>query len=198
LRKAQLPLTILGLLLVLGLMNYASDLRQQHAEARAKAVEQARKEAETKAQVAKSGSKPNVHGQGDDKAFDLPANSGPVSAPVKLEVFVNNANSCHASSTTLKDLQQVYGSLLRIEWLSMTDPKVSERSDKLSIGCEAGLIINGRIEVEISRYGGKTLMAFRGPIGDKYKINDVYAAINAMLVEKGKQPPAAAVQKGKL
>ena len=41
-------------------------------------------------------------------------------------------------------------------------------------------------------------MAFRGPIGDKYKITDVYAAINTVLVQKGKQPPAAAVQKAKL
>ena len=195
-RNWQLTLTIVGLLAVLVGMNYVADWRQQQAKAHAKEVEKARQAAETAAQGAKSSGKPE-HGSGA-KAFDLPANSGPPGAPVKLEIFVNNSNSCHEASTSLKNVQQAYGSLLRIEWRSMMDPKVAAQSDKLNIGCEAGLAINGKIECEVRRGGGKVLVSFRGPAGDKFKLPDVYAAINAALETKGKQPPAAAVAKAQL
>jgi hypothetical protein len=196
LRNWQLTLTIVALLGVLLGMNYAADWRKDQAEARGKEVQKLREAAEAAAQAANNPGVPAGHG-GDEKAFALPANSGPLDAPVKLQIFANDANSCHQTSTTLKEVEGVYGALLRVEWLSMTDPKAAEQSDKLSIGCEAGLAINGQIEREIARQGGKTLVSFRGPLGDKYRLPDVYAGINAALTEKGKQPPAAAVTKAK-
>ena len=189
-RKLQVPLTIAALLLVVLGMNTVADMRQQQAKARAKEVEKVRQQAEMAAAAAK-GDASGHSGQGAESvAFKLPASSGPANAPVKVEIFVNNANSCHQASVALKEIQSVYGDLVRVEWLSMTDPKVTDRSDRLNIGCEAGLVINGN--------GGKALVSFRGPVGDKYKLSDVYRAVNQALQKKGKRPPTAAVAKSQL
>lgn len=200
-KKLQVPLTIVVLLLVVLGMNTVADMRQKQAQARAKEVEKTRQAAENAASVAKAeaeGRTGEKTGHGAKPAFKLPANSGPATAPVKLEVFVNDANSCHESSTSLKALQDIYGQKLRIEWLSMNEPKNSARSDKLAIGCEAGLVINGKIEVQMDKNGGKVLTAFRGPVGDKYKLSDVYRAINMALTQKGAAPPAAALKNAEL
>lgn len=197
-RKLQVPLTIVALLLVVLGMNTVADMRQQQAKARAKEVEKVRQQAEMAAAAAK-GDASGHSGQGtQNEAFKLPPSSGPAQAPVKVEIFVNNANSCHQASIALKEIQSVYGNLVRVEWLSMTDPKVTERSDRLNIGCEAGLVINGKVENEVIKNGGKALVSFRGPVGDKYKLSDVYRAVNQALQEKGKRPPAAAVAKSQV
>ena len=194
-RKLQLVGTIVALLLVVIGMNTVADMRQQKAKAQAKEVQKAREAAEATAAAAKG--KTTEHGShgGGAPAFTLPPNSGPTTAPVKVESFVNDTNSCHQASTSLKEIQDAYGALVRLEWYSMNDPKVAERSDKLEIGCEAGLVINGKIEMELEKNGGKVLMSFRGPAGDKYKMSDVYRAINQALEAKGKPPPADALAK---
>ncbi|MBU0611399.1 MAG: hypothetical protein KKI08_26200 [Armatimonadetes bacterium] len=196
-RKLQVVGTIVALLLVVIGMNTVADMRQQKAKAQAKEVQKAREAAEAAASAAK-GKTTETTGHGTTPAFELPANSGPVTAPVKVESFVNDTNSCHQASTSLKEIQDAYGALVRLEWFSMNDPKVAERSDKLEIGCEAGLVINGKIEMELEKNGGKVLMSFRGPAGDHYKMSDVYRAINQALEAKGKHPPADALAKAEL
>lgn len=197
-KKLQVPLTIVALILLVLGMNTVADKRQEQAKARAKKVEDARRAAELAASTAKAKTDKKPAGHGSTPAFKLPPNSGPAGAPVKLEVFVNDANSCQESCTNLKSLQTDYGDLLRMEWCSMNEPKNAERSDKLAIGCEAGLVINGKIEVEMSKNGGKVLLAFRGPVGDKYKLSDIYRAINMQLAAKGKKPPATTIKKSEL
>jgi hypothetical protein len=93
----------------------------------------------------------------------------------------------------MEKVGDVYGSLARLEWYGTSDPAVSARADKLKIGCEAGLVINGKIERQVDRNGGKVLLSFRGPAGDKYRMEDVYKVINSELKAKGKKPPAAAI-----
>jgi hypothetical protein len=197
LKKLQVPLTIVVLLLVVIGMNTVADMRQQQAKQQAKEVEKIRQQAESTAAAAK-GKTDEAAGHGSAAAFELPANTGPAAAPVKVVVFVNDTNSCHQGSTSLKEIQDIYGKLLRLEWRSMSDAESAELSDKLKIGCEAGLVINGKIEVELEKNGGQVLTSFRGPVGDKYKVSDVYRAINKVLQEKGKQPPAAAATKAKV
>lgn len=197
LKKLRVPATIFALLLVVVGMNTIADMRQQRAEEQAKQVEIIRKTAEAKALAARGEQEAAAAGKPAQVFFELPPNSGPQNAPVKLEIFVNNGSSCHSINKDLEEIQAVYGDLLRVEWLSMTDPDIIKRSDDLSIGCEAGLAINGQIEMEITRDGGKALVPFRGLTGDKYKVPDVYAAINKLLVDKGHAPPAEAVAKAK-
>lgn len=197
LKRLQVPATIVALLLVVIGMNTVADMRQERAREQAKQAEIMRKTAEAKALAAKGEQEAAAAGAGEQVLFDLPPNAGPLNAPVKLEIFVNNANSCHTVNKGLEEIQKVYGELLRVEWLSMTDAAVTKRSDDLSIGCEAGLVINNEIEVEIMRDGGKALVSFRGLAGDKYKVRDVYAAVNRKLQDKGKTPPAEAVARAK-
>jgi len=195
LKKWQAPVAIIALLAVVAGMNVVADWRREQAEKKNKELEKKKLEAELLAKV-KEG---NPHGLsqhgGAAPAFKLPPPSGPAGAPVKVEIFVNNTNECHVANTALTELPKIYGSLVRLEWHSIADPKVAERADKLQIGCEAGILINGKIEMEVPRLGGKMFVSFRGPLGDKYKLPDVYAAINQALQAKGKKPPAAALAK---
>ncbi|MEN6304603.1 MAG: hypothetical protein ABFD96_17870 [Armatimonadia bacterium] len=196
-KKWQLAATIIGLLVIVVGMNTIADMQRQKAAKLAKEAEKARTQAEMAASEAHA--KPEA---GDKKStesvFALPAASGPKTAPVKLEVFVNNSNTCHQVNVTeIGDLGKAYGNLLRMEWQSMIDPKVAKRSDMKQIGCDAGLLLNGKIEHKIDRLGGKHIVSFRGPVGDKYKIADLYAAINQELKAKGKPVPAAAKERAK-
>lgn len=195
-KKLQVPLLVLLLLAVVFGMNTVADMRQKQAKALTKEAEKT-KEAATAAAAAKNA--PPTEGHKGPAAFALPPHSGPTTAPVKVEVFINNSNSCHqASVEPMKDLQKVYGKLLRTEWYSTNDPKVSVRADKLKLGCEAGLAVDGKADAQVERDGGKVLVSFRGPAGDKYKIEDLYRVINNELKAKGKTPPAAAVARTKV
>lgn len=195
-KKWQLTAMIVGLLVVVVGMNTIADMQRQKAEKLAKAAEKARMDAEMKAAEAN----PSPHGptKSSKPAFELPAASGPQTAPIKLEVFINNSNSCHqATVTEIAGLGKVYGNLLRVEWLSMLKPEVTKRSDSYQIGCEAGLLLNDKIEHKITRLGGKQIVNFRGPVGDKYKIGELYAAINQELQAKGKPIPATAKERAR-
>lgn len=192
-RKWQLPAIIVALLALLYGMNTISQMQQEKAKKLAKAAEEARQSAELKAAAGtpKAEKKPGV------AAFLLPKPLGPAGAPIKLEVFVDNSNACHETSLQLKDLPRIYGNKVRIEYLNMAEAKVTERSDKLSLGCDAGIAFNGKVELMVRTAVGKKLLAFRGPIGDKYRPDDVYAAVNTIMAGMGLKPPAAAVQKAK-
>lgn len=194
-KKWQLTVTIVLLLAFVAGLNALADYRQQSSEVKAKAAEKARLDAEAKAAAEHPPDKAHVAGPA---AFLLPPNSGPATAPVKLEVFIDNSNTCHQPNVGIvKDVQKTYGKLLRVEWFSMMKPEVKMRSDQLNIGCEAGFLINGKIEAKVDHMGGKVLVSFRGTAGDKFKPTDIFAAINSALGEKGKPVPAAAVAKAK-
>jgi hypothetical protein len=196
LRMLAIILIVVALLGVMFAMNYFADLKGAKAREEAKAVEKAKKAAELNA---RANNPPQASAHGGPAAFALPKNSGPADAPVKLEVFINNSNTCHQTSiTTFANVANVYGKLVRLEWLATNDPKASARADKLKIGCEAGLVIDGKIETQLEKNGGKALVAFRGPAGEKYQMSDVYAVINADLAAKGKKPPAEAAAKAKV
>ncbi|MEI6503765.1 MAG: hypothetical protein WCP21_22370 [Armatimonadota bacterium] len=190
-RTLRVILIVIALLAVVFVMNTVADKRQNEARELAKEAQKA-KDAATAAAAAKNSSSKDGHKGA--AAFVLPPATGPATAPVKLEVFINNSNTCHEGSVDpMKDLQKVYGKLIRTEWLSTNDPKSSIRADKLKIGCEAGLAVNGKTEAQVERGGGKVKVDFRGPAGDKYKLEDLYLVINNELIAKGKKPPAAAV-----
>lgn len=194
-KKLQVPLIVLLLLAVVFGMNTVADMRQKKAQALAKEAEQTKQVAA--ATAAAKNPPPDKHA--GPAAFTIPPHSGPKTAPVKVEVFINNSNSCHAGSVDpMKDLQKVYGGLVRMEWYSTNDPKVSARADALKLGCEAGLSVNGKAEAQVERDGGKVLVSFRGPSGDKYRIEDLYRVVNSELKAKGKTPPAGAVARTKV
>jgi hypothetical protein len=193
LKKLRVPLIVLMLFAVVYGMNSVADMRQKQAKELAKQAEQAKRSAELAAS-AKLPPSEGARDHGGKAAFALPKSIGVPTAPVKVEIFINNMNSCHQGSVApMEKVGKIYGGLTRVEWYGTTDPAVSARADKLKIGCEAGLVINGKIERQVDRNGGKVLLSFRGPAGDKYKMEDVYKVINSELKAKGKKPPVAAI-----
>lgn len=198
-KKLQVPLIVFVLFAVLYGMNTVADMRQKQAKELAKKADETKRAAELAAASKNAPKGEGGTGHDGPAAFALPKNSGAVTAPVKVEIFINNSNSCHQGSVApMQEVGKTYGNLARMEWYSSNDPKVAPRADKLKIGCEAGVVINGQIERQVERNGGKVLLSFRGPAGDKYKIEDVYKVINNELQAKGKKPPAAALAREKV
>lgn len=195
-KKWQLSGVIIGLLVLLYGMNYISQMQQEKAKALAKAAEQAKQAAELKATAGAEPPSAKHAGKGA-AVFQLPQPSGPPTAPIKVEIFVDSSNSCHETSLQLKDIARVYGSKVRVEYYTISDPKVSERCDKMALGCDAGIAFNGKIELMVRTAVGKKLVSFRGPVGEKFRPDDVYAAINTLLGSLGKPVPAAAVKLAK-
>lgn len=189
-KKWQLGVTVVVLLALVGFMNSIAQMRQEKAKAAAKAVADAKQAAEMKAAEAKNAAeaakKPKVA---------LPKPWGLTTAPIKIEVMINSKSSCHASNTSGTEVfREAYGKLVRIEWSDYSNPQTAKRADQLRIGCEASLVINGKVEYPIEKNGGRVVVNFRGP-ADKahYSSQDVFLAINAMLKEKGITPPPAAL-----
>jgi hypothetical protein len=189
-----MTLTIVGLLVVVVGMNTVADMRAKQAQAELKEAKEAREKAEAAAKSAKEKTA-QAEGKSKPDIFKLPANSGPAEAPVKVEVFLNTSKECQNVDISLRQIPEIYGDLVRLEWSSMSDPKVQTRADKMKLGCEAGMTVNGKIESEVERNGGRVTLSLRGPIGEKYKPSDLYTLINRELKAKGKEPPAAALTK---
>jgi hypothetical protein len=190
LKKWQIGVVIVALLGVVYGLNAISQAQREKAEALAKEAKKTRQEAEQKALAGKG-----VRYQGTGKpAFAWPQNTGPEKAPVRIVVFLDGTNHCHEVNVNLlKQVEQTYGKLVRVEWRDMSKLEVKDQADKLHIGCEAGLLINGKVETTVERMGGKTLVDFRGPGGgDKYHNEDLYAAVNLILKSEGLKVPEAA------
>jgi hypothetical protein len=197
LRKWQLAAVVVGLLAVV----YAVNVVSQHQQEKRAELEKAAKEARTAAEAKHTGTVKGTPGvahksrPGTPAAFALPGSSGPADAPVKVEVFLDLTNSCHEANLVLKALAKVYGKQVRLTWLDMSQPAVSMRADKLALGCNAGLTVNGKVNMVLDTPKGKRVVAFRGPIDSgKFLTSDVYSAINTVLNRKGLKVPALAVE----
>lgn len=196
-KKWQLSLVLVGLLGMVYAMNV---VQQKRLEERA-ALEKAAKEARLQAESAHAGklSPAMAHSgtHGSAKAsFEVPPPAGPENAPVKIDVFLDGSNACHATSTELTELSKVYGKLVRVVFLNMMKPEVSQKADKLQLGCAAGLALNGKVEMTLATPNGKRIISFRGPSNhDKYRTPDVYLAVNSLLESKGIKVPAAAKER---
>ena len=141
-RKFRIPVIVVVLLGVLYAMNAVAQWRQAKAEQAQAAVRKAKEDAELK--VAKAVG-PAPHNPDGKPIFTMPSNTGPENAPVRIEAFLDRTNDCHSHLEGLKYVGQVYGKLVRIVYLDMMDRKITERADKLKLGCEAGLAVNGQV-----------------------------------------------------
>jgi len=198
LRKWQLAAVVVGLLGVV----YAVNVVSQHQQEQRKELEKAAKEARSAAEAKQGGTVKGTPGvthtsrPGTPPAFPLPKSSGPADAPVKVEVFLDLTNSCHETDLVLKALGKVYGKLVRLNWLNMSDRAVAAQADKLALGCSAGVTINGKVDMVLDTPKGKRGVAFRGPLDSrKFLTSDVYLAINTVLTRKGLKVPALAMER---
>jgi len=118
----------------------------------------------------------------------LPKPIGPENAPVKITVFVSGTNSCHSDTvTSVQELaaQETYKDKMRVEFLDTAKPEVKKIADASKIGCEAGLLINGKSTMIVPGHGEMGLVVFSGPMGKKnYTRDDLIAAIAQVIKEK--------------
>lgn len=189
-KKWQLGVIVVALLGVFYAMNVVTALQQEKAEKLRKAAELAKVTAEQKAAAAKGATGPKP--KKGPAVFALPKPLGPATAPIKIQALVDTSNSCHAAVLPLKNMATIYGSKVRLEFLDMRDAKIADMADKVSLGCDSGLVINGKVEMLVNTPLGKKLVRFSGPPdSDKFRSADVYAAVNTLLAAKGMKVPAA-------
>ena len=175
-RSLKAALIVIGLLVVLALSHQftGSSLEDLTANRPASAAQAQKKPAEPE--------KPA-------EPVLLPDPVGPPDAPVKVEVFITSNNKCDTS--TLEGMKQLAGQFdnhVRIEFKDLLDPKTKQKAQDAKLGCETGLMINGRTKFIIPERGIKGVIRLDGPVGVKnYNLEDVKAVVEYLLKEKGKK-----------
>ena len=114
---------------------------------------------------------------------------GPEDAIVRVTVLMNLNNSCHTESVRgLKKLQEEYGDQVCVEFLDMADPEAAKLADVNKIGCEMGILVNGRGAFQLKN--GR-FVTFQGPIDSThdYSLNDLKQVINMLIEKKTGHPP---------
>ncbi|MBC7286751.1 MAG: hypothetical protein H5T86_01660 [Armatimonadetes bacterium] len=122
----------------------------------------------------------------------LPVKEGPPTAVVKVEAFLSGGNPCHhASVDMLRRLAEEYPGQVRVEVYDRADPAAKQRAERLKIGCEMGIVINGRGAFNIP---GKGIVMFQGPVdaSHDYNIADLRMVVEMLIRQKtGKEPKKA-------
>jgi hypothetical protein len=132
----------------------------------------------------------NTHGK-DSTPAEIPKPVGPEDAPAKIEVFVNGGNSCHSDTvTTIRNIadEEPYKGKVRISFVDTTDPANKKKAANAKIGCDAGLLVNGKSAMRIPGHGEAGLVIFTGPIGQKnYTMADLKAGLDIVIKEAGEK-----------
>jgi hypothetical protein len=82
--------------------------------------------------------------------WKMPANSGPQTAKVKVEVFLHAGDPCHLDSALVGvALGALEPQRLRVEFLGSASAEGAKRFEKMKLGCEQGLAINGKTKFKL-------------------------------------------------
>lgn len=121
--------------------------------------------------------------------IEVPKPVGPEKAPVKITVFINSANPCHAETIeALKQLPAEYPDQVRVVFKDTKDPANAKAAAEAKIGCEMGLLVNGRMAF---RLPGRGLIMFQGPLmggGHGVNMNDLRLVVESQVKEKTGRP----------
>jgi hypothetical protein len=175
-RKALIVIVAVALVLVFPAISALTKTRLEdlHPKKEWEAREAARKEAQKS--------------KGKEATGEMPKPIGPEDAPVRIQVFVSSSNHCHTATTdaiTLLPEEDAYKGKVRVEFLDTSNPEVQKKANGAKIGCEAGLLINGKSAMRIPGHGEAGLVIFTGPMNEKnYKEDDLRAGIDQILKEK--------------
>ncbi len=186
-QKSYVYLIVVALALgVYALNTYMRGVWEREEGAR-KASVQAREQAEMQARLEAEGRVPK-------SVFEMPADSGPPQAPVKIVAYINSANDClEMTAKLLTEVQEVYGEAVSIDYRDTVEPEIQAEADKKQIGCDAGIYFNGEMTRKAQPGNITGLRQFLGAADtDHYRSADVYGAINYLLEDKGVEVPAEA------
>jgi hypothetical protein len=119
---------------------------------------------------------------------EMPQPIGPEDAPVRIQVFVQSSNHCHTATTDFVSKlpeEEAYKGKVRVEFLDTSNPEAKKKASDAKIGCDAGLLVNGKTAMRIPGHGEAGLVIFTGPVNEKnYKEADLRAAIDQILKVK--------------
>jgi hypothetical protein len=115
----------------------------------------------------------------------LPIKIGQPGAVVKITAFVDGGNPCHAPTVeALKNLAQEYSpQQVALEILDRRDAKVAAAAAKAKIGCEMGVLVNGRT---VHRVPGRGLVFFQGAFQEEHNWSpeDLRAVVDSIIEKK--------------
>jgi hypothetical protein len=132
--------------------------------------------------------KPKTEAPKHEAAVPLPKSMGPATAPVTITVFLKSSNSCHMPSVDLlRKIVNRYPGQVRVVVKDTQDPKVAAKASQAKIGCEMGMLINGR---NLFRLPGKGAVTFNGPLdsGKDFTQSDLAMVIDRLILEKTGKP----------
>ena len=108
---------------------------------------------------------------------------GPKDAPVQILVLLGMQNSCHSDSVKIfTDIFREYRGQVRVVFKDMNSPDAAKLADASKMGCELGILINGRSAYKLP---GRGIVTFIGPanMGKDYTLPDLYKVID-MIIER--------------
>ena len=118
-----------------------------------------------------------------------PRELGPADAAVIIHVLLSMGNTCHTDSIALfRKVADEYKGQVRVVFADMADPKIAKLADANKIGCEMGLLINGRAAFKVP---GRGVVLFQGPaqMAKDYSLDDLHLVVDDLIRKKtGKDP----------
>ena len=130
------------------------------------------------------------------KRVEVPPKIGPDDAPVKITVFASSKNECHVPSIEyFKKLADEYKGKVQVIFKDTSDPKAAAAAVNAQIGCEMGILINGRLAHRLE--DGRFVM-FTGPLGSHdWTEQDLRAVINHLLLKQQGKAKGASEKAGR-
>ncbi len=119
----------------------------------------------------------------------LPVFRGPEGAPVVIRAYLSGSNPCHITSISmLEQLAEEYPDQVRVEVYDKDDPKVAEEADRVKIGCEMGILVNGRGAFNVP---GRGVIMLQGPVDSShdYTMKDLRLIVEREIRAKTGKPP---------
>ncbi len=119
----------------------------------------------------------------------LPPKVGPDDAPVKIDIYGTQQNTCHSAAfAAVRDMiQERYPNLVQLRFHDTSNPAAAQEAMSHKITCETGLLVDGRLVWKLP--SGK-LVTFTGAVGEHgWTMHDLMAALDLALKKKGIEPP---------
>jgi len=174
--RGKYAIVVIGLIVVLGVFNYA--IRMDPTQLAARGV----------------GRDPHAHhhehGDEEEAQLELPEPPdiiGPEDAPVLLEVFWDDHYVCvKVFQPLMMRIVEAYEPHVRAEFRSVYEGRNETRAKKLGLERMSGIAINGGVVKKLPTAAGFGLVAFRGVPGNiNYSEQMLYQAIEEELKKEG-------------
>jgi hypothetical protein len=121
--------------------------------------------------------------------FTLPMPKGPENAKVKLTMFVDSHNSCHASKVDgMSKMMEPYEDRVRVVFRDSTTPGAQRDLAGQAVGCSITGMVNGLTEMKVP--WAKRPLIMQGPLGENMKPDDYTKLLTWALTDEGQKSMA--------